>query len=314
MTGPWWRRAAREPLLHFAILGALLFALYALVRRGRHGDDAGDERAAVGERAAIEVGAATVDRLAESFRRAWKREPTRDELAEMTLDYVDDEILYREALAQRLDRDDPAVRRRLIEKMTVMARPPGPPREPAPGELRRWYDQRRHHFHQPARYWFRQIFFDPRTHRAAINADAADALAALRRADQDHAPTPPTAGDPSPLPADADGLTDLQLAHLFGNGFLQSLPALPIGRWEGPLSSTQGVHLVRLTRREPARDPPFDEVAAAVKADWVTARSKGYLDAAASLAPRYRIAIAPDVRRRLQGAPLLAPVLEAAGR
>jgi len=123
MTGPWWRRAAREPLLHFAILGALLFAVYALARGRRHGDGA----AAPGARPAIEVGAATIDRLADSFRRAWKREPTRDELAEMTLDYVDDEILYREALAQGLDRDDPAVRRRMIEKMTVMARPHGPP-------------------------------------------------------------------------------------------------------------------------------------------------------------------------------------------
>src|SRR6185369_8211942 len=214
----------------------------------------------------------------------------------------DEEILFRQALALHLDRDDPAVRRRLIEKMTVMQRPAAPPPEPAPGELDAWYASRRHHFHQPARFWFRQVFLDPARHGAAINRDADAALAELQRAGAS-----PAAGDPSSLPAEADGLTDLQISHLFGNGFLQSLASLPLARWQGPLSSMRGVHLVRLARREPARDPPFDEVQAAVKADWVTARSKGHIDAAAALMPRYRIRIPEDARRRLEGAALLAP-------
>jgi hypothetical protein len=85
-----WRRAAREPLLHFAILGGLIFALQAALHRGH-----ADTGAAGAARPAVTVDAATLDRLAGTFRRAWKREPTRDELAEMALDFVDDEILYR---------------------------------------------------------------------------------------------------------------------------------------------------------------------------------------------------------------------------
>jgi hypothetical protein len=105
-------------------------------------------------------------------------------------------------------------------------------------------------------------------------------------------------------------MPEVQVAHLFGRGFLDSLGAVPLDRWEGPLSSTQGVHLVRLTRRQPPRDPTFEEARASVRADWITARSKGYLEAAARLLPSYRIDVAPEVRRRLEGAPLLAPVLE----
>jgi peptidyl-prolyl cis-trans isomerase C len=248
----------------------------------------------------IQVDSALVDRLADSFGRAWQRDPTRDELAEMVLDQIDDEVLYREALAEGLDRDDPAVRRRLIEKLTVMRHGEVP--APTAAELRQWFAQRRHHFHQPGRLWFEQLFLDPGKRRGAISDEARVALAALQRGEA-------VAGDPSPLPAVVDGLQDMQVGHLFGKGFLDSLGGVALGIWQGPLSSLRGVHLVRVTRREPPRDPPFEEVAAAVRADWVTARSKGYLEAAAGLLPRYRIEIAPEVRRRLEGAPLLAPVL-----
>src|SRR5581483_1186677 len=147
------RRAAREPLLHFALLGAALFALYGALHGGRRGGAADDRAGAGGDRPVVTVDAATLDRLTSTFRHAWKREPERDELAEMTLDFVDEDILFRQALALHLDRDDPAVRRRLIEKMTVMQRPAAPPPEPAPGELGAWYASRRHHFREPARFW-----------------------------------------------------------------------------------------------------------------------------------------------------------------
>jgi hypothetical protein len=140
--------------------------------------------------------------------------------------------------------------------------------------------------------------------RGDVSEDARQALAVLARGGQ-------VTGDPSPLPSDVDGLPEMQLAHLFGKGFLDSLGAVELNRWQGPLSSSQGVHLVRVARRQAARDPSFEEALPAVRADWITARSKGYLDAAARLMPRYQIEVAPAVRRKLAGAALLAPVLEA---
>jgi PPIC-type PPIASE domain len=297
-------RVVREPLVHFAVLGALLFAVHGLLHRGPTGAPDPAARPPVSRRIAVDQ--PLVDGLVDSFKRAWKRDPTRDELAEMVLDHVDDEVLYREGLAQGLDRDDPAVRRRLIEKVTVMNHEPPP--EPSDAELRRWFEDRRHHFRDPGRLWFRQLFFDPGVRRGQVSADA---RAALARLDGD-SEAAASLGDTSPLPPQVEGMTELQVAHLFGKGFLDSLAGLEVGKWQGPLSSTQGVHLVRLARRQASRDPPFDEARAAVRADWITARSKGYLEAASRLMPRYRIELAPAVRRRLEGARLLAPVLEAA--
>src|SRR4051794_22117238 len=104
-------RLAREPLAHFAALGLVLFALYRSVRRD------GGPAAHPGR---IEIGPAELDRLEATWRGAWKREPSRDELAELVRDYVDEEVLFREASALHLERDDPAVRRRLVEKLAVM--------------------------------------------------------------------------------------------------------------------------------------------------------------------------------------------------
>src|SRR6185369_10888443 len=127
------------------------------------------------------------------------------------------------------------VRRRLVERMAVMKHAQELPREPTREELRAWWSARRHRFAEPGRVWFEQLFFDARTRRGAVNADASEALARLEHPGKGAAPT----GDPSPLPARVEGMSELQVAHLYGPGFVGSLAGLPPGRWQGPLSSTQ---------------------------------------------------------------------------
>ena len=95
------RTLLRDPLLHFVLLGAGLFALYRLVA----GEDIGPSE--------IVVTARTVESLADNWQRTWQRPPTQAELDRLVDDYVREEVLYREALAMGLDRDDTIVRRRL---------------------------------------------------------------------------------------------------------------------------------------------------------------------------------------------------------
>ena len=47
------------------------------------------------------------------FSRTWQRPPTQQELDGLVEDYIREEVLYREALAMGLDRDDTIVRRRM---------------------------------------------------------------------------------------------------------------------------------------------------------------------------------------------------------
>lgn len=117
-------RLAREPLVYFVAAGAVLFLLGA--------DRA---RLAGSERTEIVVAASEVELLRDGFRRRWQRDPSATELEEMLAERVRDEVLAREALAQGLDRDDPVVRRRLRQKLELVAENARRPAEPEPGEL-----------------------------------------------------------------------------------------------------------------------------------------------------------------------------------
>ena len=71
------RRILGEPLLHFAVLGALLFALFRML---------GDPRDTAPQRVVVTTG--QIQRLAETWRRTWQRPPTRAELDGLVEEYV----------------------------------------------------------------------------------------------------------------------------------------------------------------------------------------------------------------------------------
>jgi peptidyl-prolyl cis-trans isomerase C len=306
------RRAAleklmREPLTHFALMGLGLFILYGAVRGGGSGGGEAPAAAPVPRARVVRVTAADLATLRAGYAAAWKREPTPPELADLAQNFIQEEILYREAAALGLDADDEVVRRRLIEKMTVLVRPQSAPGEPSEAELQRWYGLYRHRFRQPARLWFDQLYFDSKL-RSDAPAAARAALGKLAGAAPGD-PPPAGMGDSFVLPGQMSERTDTQVAHLFGPGFARALAEAPVGAWSGPVASNFGAHLVRVTRRESERVPPFEEVRKHVRADWLTSETRGTRAAAESLLPRYRIELEPGARQALGDAPVLAPLL-----
>jgi hypothetical protein len=278
------------------------------------------------------VTTADVNRLRDEFRRAAARPPTRDELAELVMEHVGEELLFREAIAAGLDRTDPVARRCLVERavaMTAATSGPGAePQEPGEDELRAWFERRRHRFVVPERVSFEHVFVDPERHGAAVNKVAAAWLERLR-SDSSQAGgnaaadvgaksgakpgtkpgADPAVGDPSPFPRVQNGRTPTEVAHLFGDGFAGALSAAERGRWTGPVSSRRGLHLVRVTEVRQARTPELDEVRADVRADWLTVKRRGVQDAAERLLDRYRVQLPADVARELEGSPAAAGLL-----
>jgi len=88
-------KLVREPLLHFLLLGAAIFAAFNLVSQHRT-DKPGE----------IVVTAAKLENLVTGFTRTWQRPPTEQELRGLVRDYIREEAAYREALTMGLDRDD----------------------------------------------------------------------------------------------------------------------------------------------------------------------------------------------------------------
>src|SRR4051812_42950996 len=111
------RRLLAEPMLHFLAIGALLFMLHARLH------PPGGER--------IVVSSAFLDALRQDHARRTGHPPTADEERGLVERHVDEEVLYREALALGLDRGDVIVRRRLIQKMEFVIRDAAPAAEPS---------------------------------------------------------------------------------------------------------------------------------------------------------------------------------------
>ncbi|MBC8133582.1 MAG: peptidyl-prolyl cis-trans isomerase [Deltaproteobacteria bacterium] len=307
-------RLLREPMVHFLALGALLFGLWTWTHRGKDisGESQTPERLASPTRKSrtVTVGEADVGAMRASFRAAWKREPSAAELGDLLQVFIGEEVLFRHAQALGLDRDDRVVRRRLIEKMTTLVRPNPPSSDPPRDELLRWYGLYAHRFARPATASFAHLFFDPKR-RSDASADATQAMSLLRNATPNDPPAAGT-GDPFVLPLQLKGKSEMELAHLLGEGFATSVMALPVGQWRGPLTSKFGVHLIRVTERQPQRLPPFDEVEKYVRADWLTVETRGLRGAAEKLLPEYEIVLPDDIRRQVEGEPALAPVLRRA--
>ncbi len=138
-----------EPLVHFLLLGALLFLIFGL--SGGGGDERPDR---------IVVTAETVDRLAALWTRTWQRPPTEAELKGIIDDHVKEEVFYREALALGLDRNDIVIRRRLRQKMEFFGDDVGDSVEPTEDELRQYLLDHADDFRTPARVAFDQIYID----------------------------------------------------------------------------------------------------------------------------------------------------------
>jgi hypothetical protein len=282
-------RVLREPLLHFLVLGLLLFVGYRFVSQGR---DA--------ERGQIVVTQERIAAMREQFERAWQRTPTAQELDGLVLGYIREEVLYREGVALGLDRDDPVIRNRVRARMEVLSEG-ADVKEPTEAELQAWLDSHRSDFEIAPTFTFRQVYFDPKRHGSRMQRDAEAVLTTLRRSDPDAVAF--HLGDVTLLPSAMSEATAGQIADTFGKDFASAMPGLSINAWSGPLQSAYGLHLVQLVRRTEARTPALAEVRERVQRDWTSANTREasvrHYD---ELRRRYTVVIEPPAAERVSAA------------
>jgi hypothetical protein len=246
---------------------------------GFHHDEAEEEQVpfrlegASGADRHIVVTAAKRRWLDEHLERQWRRPPTPAESDKSVAGFVREEVLYREALALGLDRDDLVVRRRLVQKMEMLALRGGPGvSEP---DLMDHYLAHRADYAVPESVSFRHVFFSVAARGDGARAAAGAALAEV--GDGGRAGVSGL-GDPPPMPPEVGDWTRSMVADRFGAEFAEAVFAAgPVG-WSGPVASAYGYHLVFVTRRAAARVPDFAEVAGRIATDLDAARRAGALD------------------------------------
>ncbi|MET0658415.1 MAG: peptidyl-prolyl cis-trans isomerase [Steroidobacteraceae bacterium] len=280
-----WQRLKREPLAHFLVLGALIFIAAHLI-----------EQAQSDARRQIVVDGTLEQRIIQLQRAQNGTAPGPEQTQRLVENYIDDEVMYREALRMGLDQDDEIVRRRLIQKMQFLQRDLTVPPSPSDAELREYFQRHLQRFTAPATVSFEQIYFSPE------HAGWSAAEASARRAREQLANgsiSASGAGDAFPLQLEGRDWTAADARQVFGDTpVVQALFDTHAHEWSQPFRSGYGWHLVRPLDRQARSIPQFASVRAEVLAAYVEdAAAAANQRQIATLRSRYEIV------RRAESAP-----------
>jgi len=248
----------REPLLHFMVLGAVLFVGYTYLKTDTVAESSYEIALTLEELAQLQM----------LYESQWRRSPTPEEFSVMVENKIRQEILYREALVLGLDKNDEIVKRRMAQKMQFIAEDLAAAQEPATDELRAWYAENSDKFALPKRLSFRHLYFSPDSRGAQAYDDAVRSLAKLDGQPVDTQLTETLADRFMYQDYYADQ-TSVSLAKEFGPQFAVAVAALTPGSWQGPIESGYGWHLVYVDSLVPGRVPAFEEIEPDVKTAWL---------------------------------------------
>ena len=244
----------KEPLLHFLFLGGLVFLLYSYIGPDGPSDDE------------IVVTRGQQEHLVTAFTRTWQRPPSQTEFNGIVDDWINEEIAYREGLSMGLDTDDTIIRRRLRQKLEVLAEDIVSMAEPTDEMLQEYLEQNLETYTLEPVYTLRQVYFNVDERGAAAEQDAEQALLLLQT---DSGLTNPEAvGDRLSIPYRYVSKRESELAGTLGREFADGLRDLEPGQWQGPILSGYGLHLVYMEEIRPGRPLTLDEARREVRRDW----------------------------------------------
>ena len=245
----------REPLLHFAVAGVVIFSVYASLNGSRPAPDGVEP---------VRISAGEVQWLKETYSKQWLRPPDANELQGLVTDLVNEELLAREAQAMGLGENDTIIRRRLAQKLKFLVEDTSRLAEPTDAELSQYFEANAARFEDSPRLSFFQIYFNPENREDAAK-DAGLVLAELStNASHDVAEL----GDRFLLGSEMVDADQQLVANAFGDEFADALLTVEPGKWSGPLKSGYGTHLVFVSAREATRKPAFLAVRDKVVAEW----------------------------------------------
>ena len=233
----------REPLLHFLLIGSLLFAVHAAVTPS------------VSKERLIEVTPQVRQSIIDLYKDKHTDAPSKEELERLLDTWILNEVTYREALAQGLDKGDEMIRERIMQKMRLLVFGNVKVEEPSEQQLAEWFEQRRAQYDVPDIVSFFEVTFTG----SEAESEARATLAQIENG-----------SEPEEVRLRAHIFADRPRQSLeasFGKAFLEQLAALTIGKWQ-VLQSPAGWHVVRLDSFSPGRAVNMSEIETQLVNEW----------------------------------------------
>ncbi len=244
------RRWLREPLLHFVLLGVGLFALHRAV-------------APPTPTSRIVVTTAVQRGFQQEHLRRQGRLPTAEETQALVERYVDTEVMLREALTLGLDRGDIIVRRRLVQKMEFLNQGSEPLPPPGDDELQAFLTAHAGRYQLASRLSLEHVYVSNQAHPSDAAVVAAELLERIAAGED-----PARLGEPFLRGRAFKAQSEGELAGIFGPELARRVFALRADEWSGPIASSFGQHLVRVSERTGGRAATVAEVRRELLRDW----------------------------------------------
>ncbi len=239
------KKLLKEPLIHFLLIGGLLFLVYELVNTDQTED-------------VISIDTNLINELTAKWELKRNTKPSLEEISGMVEQYVEQEVFYKEALAMNLDHNDEIVKRRLAQKMEFISDGLAESLQPTEDILIDYYEKQKNNYKKEPIYSLQQIYFSNNTRTDAL-AEATNAL---------NSDSPENLGDNLSLPSNYTDESALKISRDFGSDFASSLDTLETGKWSGPIHSGFGVHIVFIKDKKEAGHYRFDEIKERVNVDY----------------------------------------------
>jgi len=249
-------KIVKEPLFLFLLIGLAIFLVDIYLNSSPE------------TKPQIIITTAEIDRLNTLWQKQRQRPPTNQELQGLINAQIREEILYREAIAMGLDKNDTIVRRRMEQKLQFITEDLLVIHPPSYEQLRNYFQQHKSQYLEPSRYSFMHIYFDSNRRGPTLNSDLINTRQALNEAESTAFGTLNQLGDSIMLDRAFNRVTPTQIERIFGPEFAQQLSDLSVGLWQGPVPSGYGTHLVYLNAVIPGGLPDLCEVKEKVSADY----------------------------------------------
>ncbi|MES1186480.1 MAG: peptidylprolyl isomerase [Myxococcales bacterium] len=251
----------REPTLHFFAIAAAALLLQRLV---------------VGDARTIELGPALEADLLRRYHDQMGRAATSKEAVDIIANWKSEEVLYREALREGLDRDDPAVRNLLVGKMRERLLLQTPLGEPSPAELQHFLETHRADYESPLLYEHEYVVFPKRE-------PGAERLRAKSKRELQAGATPASLG----LRSTVANVNRERIEQEFGPAVADQIRSLPVGQWH-ELETNDSLLLVKLNGTQGGLAAP-ELLHEQLRAGWKARKAQQILERATQdVARRYR--------------------------
>ena len=262
----------RNPLFLFIILGLAAFILYSWLK-----PDNKEE---------IRVTSQIVADLVAQDEALNLKSPDEERIQELIENYIQEEIMLREAFELGYHTSDGRVRKRLLNLMRTSLQDQIP--EPSYNQLQAYFEENIQEYSTGETRTFLQIYYDP-----SLNEDIPD-LTTIKTQYADYLGEE-RAGDFAPVSNRQIQNSYELVGRTFGKEIADAVFSAELNQWFGPMKSTAGLHYIKVLEVYAPEEARFEDVESFVSMDYVLKKTRESQDEKIELLrPKYHIVIEGD--------------------